>query len=137
MRRALVVVAITGAVALAGPAVTPTHFSHADHATRGVDVDKCETCHGVDAGGQVLPPAALGHSPCQSAGCHASDFLGVGAKAQKADPAKYGKATAFCLGCHDSKDGTPPAPWSKPGGGTRDTRGCPRRSCSPRHRTRL
>lgn len=105
---------LVGAVAIAGPAAPAVHFSHAEHGPRGVAIDKCETCHEVDAKGQVVAPAALGHSPCQSAKCHASDFLGVGDKTRKADPARYAKATAFCLGCHDSKDGAPPAPWQKP-----------------------
>jgi len=102
------------AVAIAGPAPTATHFSHAEHAQRGLAIDGCETCHSVDAKGQVAAPAALGHSPCQSAGCHAAYFVGVSDKAKKADPARYAKATAFCLGCHDSKDGAPPLPWQKP-----------------------
>lgn len=104
--RALAIVIVLGTVAFAAPAAT--HFSHADHASRGVDVDTCETCHGVDAAGQVLPPAALGHSPCQSAKCHATYFL-----AKPGDA----KAAAFCLGCHDSKDGTAPKPWTKPSTG--------------------
>jgi hypothetical protein len=105
---------LLGAVAIAGPAAPAVHFLHAEHGPRGVAIDKCETCHEIDAKGQVLAPAALGHSPCQSARCHASDFLGVGDKTRKADPARYAKATAFCLGCHDTKDGAPPAPWQKP-----------------------
>jgi hypothetical protein len=40
--------------------------------------------------------------------------VATGAKARAADPDRYARATAFCLGCHDSKDGAPPAPWSKP-----------------------
>jgi Class III cytochrome C family len=115
VRRWVVALAVlVCAVAVAGPAPTATHFSHADHAQRGVAIDTCETCHDVDAKGQVSPPAALGHSPCQSVACHAAYFVGVGAKAGKADPARYAKATAFCLGCHDSKDGAPPSPWQKP-----------------------
>jgi hypothetical protein len=105
---------LVGAVAIAGPVVPATHFAHADHGQRGVPIDACETCHAVDARGQVVAPAALGHSPCQSARCHASDFLAIGDKTRKADPVRYAKATAFCLGCHDSKDGAPPAPWQKP-----------------------
>jgi hypothetical protein len=77
-------------------------------------IDKCETCHGVDAKGQVSAPAALGHAPCLSAGCHAADFVGIGEKGRKADPERYAKSVAFCLGCHDSKDGSPPRPWAKP-----------------------
>jgi len=126
------------AVAIAGPDATATHFSHAAHAQRFAEaaerlrtgsadgkapramppaIDKCDTCHGVDDKGQVRAPAALGHSPCLSAGCHAADFVGVGDKGRKADPERYAKSVAFCLGCHDSKDGAPPQPWSKPSTG--------------------
>ncbi len=120
------VVVLGGAVALAqpdpgkaptpapapGPAPAPAakHFSHADHRTRGVNVDTCQTCHSVDARGQVLAPAARGHAPCLDAQCHAADFLAVGEKARAKEPARFAKASAFCLGCHD----TVPWPWKKP-----------------------
>ncbi len=92
------------------PAVQPKHFSHSDHKTRGVDVDRCAACHSVDAKGQVLAPAAQGHAPCLDARCHASAFLAVGEKARAARPAEFAKASAFCLGCHE----TVPWPWKKP-----------------------
>ncbi|HEX2688426.1 MAG TPA: hypothetical protein VHN14_17470 [Kofleriaceae bacterium] len=115
MRRALIVLGmLICAVGIASPTPAATHFSHADHAQRGLAIDTCETCHGVDAKGQIAPPAALGHAPCQSAPCHATYFVSIGDKTRKADPARYARATAFCLGCHDSKDGAPPAPWQKP-----------------------
>ena len=63
------------------PAVAPKHFSHTDHKARGIDVDRCEACHSIDAKGQVLAPAAQGHAPCLDAKCHATDFLAVGQKA--------------------------------------------------------
>jgi len=113
MTRALIVLALAiGAVAAAAPA--PAAFSHRDHAEHDVAIARCETCHAVDPKGQVVAPGALGHAPCLSAGCHAKDFIATGAAARKADPAAYAKATALCLGCHASQDGTPPAPWSKP-----------------------
>lgn len=113
--------AATGA-APSRPAATPsaataTHFSHAWHAAHvgdNVAVSRCETCHRVDAAGVVAAPAAQGHAPCLSAGCHASYFLATSAATKQADPARYAKATAFCLGCHDSNTGAPPAPWQKP-----------------------
>ena len=135
---ALVICALA-ALAFAAPGPAAKHFSHAAHAERRATIDprgritgagnadgtpaggggprwidKCETCHDVDAKGQVTAPAALGHSPCQSMGCHAADFVAVGDKARKADPDRYASATAFCLGCYDTKDGAPPAPWSWP-----------------------
>ena len=92
------------------PAPSAKHFSHADHAKRDVPIDTCETCHSVDAKGAVLAPAAKGHSPCMNVACHANDFLAAGKKTQTADPAKFAKASAFCLGCHDQM----PWPWKKP-----------------------
>jgi hypothetical protein len=110
MTRALIGLAL---VVCATAAAAPTHFTHRDHAAH-VAIAKCEACHAVDPRGQVVSPAALGHAPCLSAGCHASYFLAIGAAARQANPATYAKATAFCLGCHASKDGAPPTPWSKP-----------------------
>ncbi len=112
MTRAWIVLSlVTLGVAFAAPATPePRHFSHAEHGKRGVAVDTCETCHAVGPKGEVLAPAAKGHAPCQAAGCHAADFLAVGEKIKKADPARSSRASGFCLGCHD----TVPAPWSKP-----------------------
>jgi hypothetical protein len=92
------------------PAITPKHFSHAEHGKRGIDVTKCETCHRNDASGQVVAPAAKGHAPCLQAQCHASDFLAVGTseKTRKPGPA-FDKAAAFCTGCHAQV----PMPWQK------------------------
>lgn len=92
------------------PVPAAKHFSHADHAARGVAVDTCASCHAVDAAGMILPPAAKGHSPCINVACHANDFLAASKKTQAADPAKYAKASSFCLGCHDQM----PWPWKKP-----------------------
>ncbi|HWU91168.1 MAG TPA: hypothetical protein VN253_28070 [Kofleriaceae bacterium] len=92
------------------PLPAPKHFSHTDHRTRGVDVEKCASCHAIDAKGQVLAPAAQGHAPCLDAKCHATDFLAVGDQARKRSPAQFAKASAFCLGCHE----TVPWPWKKP-----------------------
>ena len=121
MIRAVIAVVLlacaTYAVALGGPATSGTpasHFSHADHARRKVAIAKCETCHPVDANGQVTAPAALAHSPCLSAGCHAAYFAAASAAAEQRDPKLYARAAAFCLGCHDSATGMPPVPWQKP-----------------------
>jgi hypothetical protein len=91
-------------------AVLAKHFSHSDHRGRGVDVDRCQACHSVDARGQVLAPAAQGHAPCLDARCHAADFLAVGEKARVQQPAQFAKASALCLGCHVEV----PWPWKKP-----------------------
>jgi hypothetical protein len=85
------------------------HFSHTDHKARGVDVDRCQACHSIDARGSVLAPAAQGHAPCLEAKCHATDFLAVGAEGRAKQPAQFAKASAFCLGCH----ATVPRPWEK------------------------
>jgi hypothetical protein len=91
-------------------APAPKHFSHADHKTRGVDVEACQACHSIDAKGQVLAPAARGHAPCLDAPCHAQDFLSVSEKARAQQPAQFAKASALCLGCHE----VVPWPWKKP-----------------------
>ena len=98
------------ALAAPGSRVEPAHFSHAAHTSRGVDTSACATCHAVDGAGRVAAPAAIGHAPCLSAGCHATAFVAAGPTTRAKDPAAYAKATAFCLGCHDSPDGTPPSP---------------------------
>jgi len=92
------------------PLPEPKHFSHTDHKTRGIDVDRCEACHSIDPRGQVRAPAAQGHAPCLDAKCHAAEFLAVGAQARTSKPAQFAKASAFCLGCHE----TVPWPWKKP-----------------------
>ena len=91
-------------------ATTAKHFDHKEHATRGIDVTKCETCHRTDAKGSIMAPAAQGHAPCLQAGCHAADFIAVGTseKTRKVGPA-FEKAAAFCTGCHASV----PWPWKK------------------------
>lgn len=91
-------------------ATTAKHFDHKQHATKGVDVSKCETCHRIDAQGKILAPAAQGHAPCLQAQCHATDFVAVGTseKTRKVGPA-FEKAAAFCTGCH----ATVPWPWKQ------------------------
>jgi len=108
---ALMFAAISVGLSAAAPNDLPPakRFNHADHASKGVAVDKCNDCHSIDGKGQVLVPAAQGHSPCLEAKCHASSFLAVGEKQKKADPVAFTKAAAFCLGCHDSV----PWPWKK------------------------
>src|SRR4051812_45130930 len=113
-----------GGAAAPGDSPPAMHFSHATHAKLPADkdprgssadggpwLDRCELCHEVDGKGVVVAPAALGHSPCLNAGCHAADFLGTSERARQADPARYERAAAFCRGCHDTKDGAPPPPW--------------------------
>jgi len=116
--------------------IVATHFSHANHQTRGIDTitpDKCVVCHSIDAKGQVLAPASQGHSPCLEAKCHAGvashakDFLMIGttaagreknakASAERAakDPKhvdEFQRAAGFCKGCHEDV----PWAWKKPG----------------------
>lgn len=112
MNRAVVAIFVVGcAIAFGAPSVPePTHFSHADHRSRGVDVDTCATCHAVGATSAVLAPAAKGHAPCMNAGCHATWFIATGETMKKSDPALHAKANAFCLGCHDAV----PSRWNKP-----------------------
>jgi hypothetical protein len=112
MKRIALAILLAAAATLAaptGPHVEPRLFTHATHA-RLLDMSQCATCHAVDATGTVVPPAAIGHSPCLAAKCHASEFVSTGASVRSKDPAGYAKATAFCLGCHDSTDGSPPSP---------------------------
>ena len=110
------------ACAIAAAQVQPTvtlhdkgaHFDHKDHAAqRGVTLEPCAQCHAIATDGLPEAPAALGHSPCLSAGCHASYFLAIGAT-KPSDPTLVDRATAFCLGCHDTPDGRAPKPTSKP-----------------------
>ena len=112
MRGAIVLVLLP-VVVFAQPqpaAITPKHFDHGAHAKRGLAVDKCETCHRIDAKGEILAPAAQGHAPCLQSQCHASDFLAVGTseKTRKPGPA-FDKAAAFCTGCHEKV----PWPWKQ------------------------
>jgi len=94
-----------------------SHFLHANHkaplAKIGIDVDnpgQCQKCHSMDDKGQVLAPAAQGHTPCLQSGCHGSDFLLISEKNKKDKPKDFLKASAFCLGCHP----TVPWAWKKP-----------------------
>lgn len=110
-RGVLVVLVLAPLWVFAQPsAITPKHFDHKAHATRGVDVTACEACHRIDAKGAILAPAAQGHAPCLQAQCHASDFIAVGSseKTRKVGPV-FEKAAAFCTGCHPSV----PWPWNK------------------------
>lgn len=102
---AAVAVALGGARAdqvasTAGPA---EKFDHASHARRtpAVDIARCEACHQSGEAGALIAPGKLGHQPCLSSGCHVDDFLAVGPKTAKADPARYARAAGFCRGCHD------------------------------------
>ena len=111
MKRVALAIVVLGAAVLAAPAkIEPVHFSHEDHARRGIDTSTCATCHTIDASGVVAAPASIGHAPCLSGKCHATMFVSTGPTVRAKDPAAYAKATAFCLGCHDSADGTPPSP---------------------------
>ncbi len=92
-------------------AIVVKRFSHAAHAKEKVDVAVCTKCHAIDTKGLVAPPAAVGHSPCLSSGCHAADFLASGPKTKATDPAKYQRAVGFCLGCHASPTSVAPVPW--------------------------
>jgi hypothetical protein len=114
---AAVIYAGSGAQAAGTPtaaaAVVAKHFDHQAHGKQKVDVSRCTSCHSIDDKGLVAAPAALGHAPCLSAGCHASDFLASGATTKKKDLARYQKAVAFCAGCHATPNGDAPNAWQR------------------------
>jgi len=97
------------------PAITPLKFDHKAHAEleTPVKVEACAQCHGSDKGGTLSNPASSGHQPCLAAGCHAQDFLSVGARTRKDEPERYAKAAGFCLGCHEDSLGQAPWPYAK------------------------
>lgn len=90
-------------------------FDHAAHAAleSPVAIETCKACHGDDGAGVLAKPGEHGHQPCLSAGCHAEDFLSVGARTRKESPERYRKAAAFCQGCHKSRAGQAPSPFAK------------------------
>jgi hypothetical protein len=94
---------------------TALKFDHAAHAAmeKPVAVEECKTCHGADPAGALAQPAKRGHQPCLAAGCHAEDFLSVGARTKKDSPKRYKKAARFCAGCHKSRSGVAPSPFIK------------------------
>jgi c(7)-type cytochrome triheme protein len=70
------------------PAIArPEHFSHAQHAGRGVDAQNCATCHSLD---QKLMPSAVtsgqSHQPCAGSNCHKDEFSS--------------RAPTICSACH-------------------------------------
>jgi hypothetical protein len=70
-------------------------FSHADHATRGVAMDACATCHAMADNGELLEPlAGKDHAPCANSGCHQAEFASPSPK--------------ICGVCHEAV-----APWQK------------------------
>jgi hypothetical protein len=95
--------AAAGAAAPAA-ADAPAKFDHASHAalTPPVDVASCATCHKSGPDGALVAPGKDGHQPCLASGCHVDDFLASGARTAREDPARHGKATRFCRGCHES-----------------------------------
>ena len=116
-------VAIVGAIALGAPAtpIAAKHFDHGESPAGSVDAIThggqklaCKTCHSLDAKGAIAVPGGIGHAPCLDAKCHATDFISVGPTTRTKDPARFAKAAAMCLGCHDSPDGQPPTPFGKP-----------------------
>lgn len=90
-------------------------FDHVAHAAldEPVEVSRCGTCHGEDKAGSLAKPARRGHQPCLSSGCHAEDFMSVGASTRKNSPERYQKAASFCLGCHQNSEGLAPSPFQK------------------------
>ncbi len=117
----LIGLAVAGAVLADTPAGEPVmdgvHFLHGNHKAPlskiGIDVenpDHCQKCHSLNDKGQVMAPAAQGHTPCLQSGCHGSDFMLISAKTKQAKPQEFLKASAFCLGCHP----TVPWAWKKP-----------------------
>jgi Class III cytochrome C family len=91
----------------------PAKFDHAAHRDRKVAIDACGACHGADRKGALAVPGRSGHQPCLASGCHVDDFLVVSDAAKKADPARYGAAASFCLGCHRSATGEAPRRFQK------------------------
>ncbi|MBA3394251.1 MAG: hypothetical protein H0T89_16505 [Deltaproteobacteria bacterium] len=82
----------SGPAASTRPDVT---FLHEAHATRGVKIASCGTCHTLEADGRLLSPLARKeHQPCAASGCHQSEFAS--------------RATKICGVCHDAV-----APWQK------------------------
>ncbi len=68
------------------PAVLPK-FSHTQHAQRGLDASKCQTCHVLDARWMAQAPGkGMDHAPCADAGCHRPEF--------------FSRTPTICSGCH-------------------------------------
>jgi hypothetical protein len=96
---------------------TAKKFNHAQHGKlkqKVVTEKNCSSCHGKSTAGELAIPAKDGHQPCLASGCHVDDFLASSAKTKKADPKRYAKAAAFCLGCHNSASGDAPRNFSRP-----------------------
>jgi hypothetical protein len=114
VRLAAAAIALAAGAALAHhgadkTAIVPRKFDHQAHVARGVKIgESCNECHAPDATGALVPVGKLGHQPCLAAGCHAGDFLASN-KTGPTDEDRYHRAAAFCLGCHASPDGAPPA----------------------------
>ena len=97
----IVFVLLFGAGGSATPPAPVKKFDHEQHRklTPPVVSDKnCASCHSADAKGTLSKPGADGHQPCLSSGCHAKEFLGIGERVKKSDPARFAHATAFCRG---------------------------------------
>lgn len=90
-------------------------FDHDAHSKLDtpVPVAECGKCHGDDTTGKLATPGAVGHQPCLSAGCHAEDFMSVGARTLKEAPERYRQAASFCSGCHKLETDVAPSPFAK------------------------
>jgi predicted CXXCH cytochrome family protein len=70
-------------------------FSHAAHAKRNVQIQRCGQCHAADAEGRLSPPLAKkDHMPCATSGCHLAEFMS--------------RTTKICGTCHEAA-----SPWQK------------------------
>lgn len=72
----------------------PLRFGHDLHKGKGVKIEDCETCHGIK--GVEVQPVTRGkdHSPCNAAGCHASEYMS--------------REPKICVVCHETNE-----PWVK------------------------
>ncbi len=70
-------------------------FSHAAHARRNVQIQRCASCHALEADGRLTAPLAKkDHLPCAESGCHQTEYMS--------------RNTKICGICHEAA-----SPWQK------------------------